>query len=363
MQKIIKLFVFWRISLFFLTYLGSIIFAKVANGGIGAIGPGHNFDFWASWAQWDGGNYYYIAKYGYASPNLYAFFPLYPVLIKLTSYLFFGNVLLSGLIVANLFALTFFIILFQLVKIKFNEKLAYLSIITFLTFPTSYFLGAMYSESLFVLLVVLALLALEKKRFFWAGAAASLAAITRVVGVFLVFAIIWSYLQSIDFDFKKINYKILAIPLSITSIAAYCAYLYHNFKDPFYFFSVQQTWHRSLTNPFITIYSYLSQNLASKPFNDYLDVAVTVLFLILLVWGVKKIPIGWWLFATLTIVIPASTSTLTSMPRYALSSVPTFIIMADLLKNNQLLQILIWGSFLVIQVALAIMFVNGYWTA
>src|SRR3989338_7087953 len=99
---IVKIFLFWRIGLFLITYLGSQTFPLVANSGIGAIGPGKTFNFWASWAQWDGGHYLNIAKYGYPLNSDFAFFPVYPSLIRFITLFFQNNYLLSGLLVSNI---------------------------------------------------------------------------------------------------------------------------------------------------------------------------------------------------------------------------------------------------------------------
>lgn len=360
---ILKIFVFWRVFLFLLTYIGSLVFPKIANGGIGAIGPGKAFDFLASWAQWDGGHFINIARFGYFGPQEYAFFPLFPNLIKLVSIFTFGNYVLAGLLVSNISFFLFLIFFYKLIDKKFGQKIANTAIFTFLVFPTSYFGAAVYSESVFLFLAVLVLYYLENKKLFYAAIASLFAGATRLIGIFLIIPIAWSYLESISFKIKNLDWKILLLPLSISGLFLYSLYLYLKFGDPFYFSTVESVWHRSLVNPITTIYSYLAVNPFAKPFNDYLDFAVTLGFLAILVTGFKKIPKSWWLYSLLVILLPASTGTLTSMPRYALSAFPVFALVAIYLENKTILKITIWGIFLTLQCALAIMFVNGFWTA
>ncbi|MDO8487620.1 MAG: mannosyltransferase family protein [Candidatus Curtissbacteria bacterium] len=379
---ILKIFIFWRISLFVLTYLGSVIFPKVANGGIGAIGQGKTFDFLSSWAQWDGGHFINIARLGYFNPQEYAFFPLLPNLIRFVTIFTFGNLVLAGLIISNVSFLAFLIIFHKLVNKKFGSQIANISVFTFLTFPSAFFGVAVYSESIFLLLAVLALYFLESKRFLYAALCASLAGATRVVGVFLIIPFTISLLSlrgalrlrsgrqsnleqiaSLTTFARNDIVKALLIPLSVSGLFLYSLYLYLKFGDPFYFSTVESVWHRSFVNPFSTIYSYLTINVFAKPFNDYLDIAATLGFLVILALGFRKIPKSWWFYSLLVILVPASTGTLTSMPRYVLSAFPVFILLGIYLKDRQILRMITWGIFLVLQVALAIMFVNGFWTA
>lgn len=362
-NMILKIFIFWRICLFALTYFGSVIFPKVANGGIGAIGQGKTFDFLSSWAQWDGGHFINIARLGYFNPQEYAFFPLFPNLIRFVSIFTFGNLVLAGLVISNVSFLAFLVIFYKLARKKFGSEIASILVFTILTFPTAFFGVAVYSESVFLLLAVLTLHFLDSKRFLYAAVCASLAGAARLVGIFLIIPLVWSYLENISFRVKNLNLKVLVVPLSVSGLFLYSLYLYLRFGDPFYFSTVESVWHRSFINPLSTIYSYLAVNPFAKPFNDYLDIAATIGFLVILAFGYKKIPKSWWVFSLLVILTPASTGTLTSMPRYVLSAFPVFILLAIYLKDRRALKMITWGIFLILQLSLSIMFVNGFWTA
>lgn len=355
---ILKVFIFWRLLLFALTYLGSIVFPKVANGGIGAIGPGKTFDFLSSWAQWDGGHFINIASLGYFNPQEYAFFPLTPNLIRIASLFTLGNLPLAGLALSNVSFLVFLIVFHKLVNQKFGSKVASTAVFTILTFPTAFFGVAVYSESIFLLLAVLTLYYLENKKLLAAAIASSLATATRLVGVFLIIPFIASLLS-----LKAKRNNLLFLPLSISGLLLYSLYLYLKIGDPFYFSTVQSIWHRSFVSPLSTIYSYLTINTFNKPFNDYLDIASTLGFIGILALGFRKIPKAWWFYSLLVVLVPASSGTLTSMPRYVLSAFPVFILIGIYLKDRVVLKTIVWGIFLVMQVALSIMFVNGFWTA
>lgn len=359
---IIKIFLLWRIGLFVATYIGSKVYPLVANGGIGAVGAGKSFDFLASWAQWDGGHFYNIAKLGYFGPNEYAFFPLYPALIRTASILTFGNTLLAGLLISNIFFAVFLYVFYNLTAKLHNKKTALAATITLIMFPTTYFAVALYSEGLFLLIIALFFAQLQKKKYLNAALLVGAASLTRFVGIVLSFSLALELIKEPNRNLKKIADKFFILLVTLVPFLAYCAYLYNKFKDPFYFLTVESTWHRQFTNPAKTIYAYVSTMQNNKPFNDYLDVFLTLFFIVVLILGRKKIAAPIWIFSALAILIPASTGTLTSMPRYLLSSLGTFIVLGSYLEAKKI-KYIVWSISLLSQIALAIMFVNGHWTA
>ncbi len=359
---IIKIFLVWRIGLFIATYIGSKIFPLVANGGIGAIGPGKNFNFFASWAQWDGGHFLNIAKYGYFGPNEYAFFPLYPALIKAVSVLTFGNILLAALLVSNIFFIIFLYVFYKLTEKLHNKNTAFSATVTLMMFPTAFFAVAVYSEGLFLLVIALFFAQLQNKKYLTAAFLVGAASLTRFVGITLSVSLLIGLIKEYQWNLKQIINRVLIMAVAFIPFATYCLYLLQKFKDPLYFLTVESTWHRQLTNPITTIYAYVSTFQNNKPFNDYLDVYLTLFFALVLILGRKKIPVPIWIFSALAILIPASTGTLTSMPRYLLSSIGTFIILGNYLEAKKI-RFIIWTISLLAQTALAIMFVNGFWVA
>lgn len=359
---IIKIFLVWRIGLFAATYIGSKVFPLVANGGIGAVGAGKNFDFFASWAQWDGGHYFNIANQGYFGPNEYAFFPLYPALIKVASVLTFGNTLLAGLLISNIFFAIFLYVFYNFTAKLHNKKTAFAATVTLMVFPTSFFAVALYSEGLFLLIIGLFFTQLQSKKYLFAAFLVGAASLTRFIGITLSISLLIELIKEIRWNLKQLAGKLTIIVISFLPFAAYCLYLLRRFKDPLYFLTVQSTWHRQLANPVKTAYSYISTFQSNKPFNDYLDVYLTLFFAIVLILGRKKISAPIWVFSALAILIPASTGTLTSMPRYLLSSLGTFIILGSYLEAKKI-KYAVWSISLLSQIALAIMFVNGNWVA
>src|SRR3989344_817074 len=348
---IFSIFLFWRISLFLVTALGSLALEKVDNGAMGSIGQARDFNYWASWAQWDGGHYYQIASKGYAILEDYAFFPLYPFLTKATSVIFFNNLLLTGLVISNLMFFLFLLILYKYVKRKYNHKVAVSTLGVYLAFPTSFFAVSFYSESLFLALAIAVFYFLHSKKFLLGALCISLSSVTRLVGIALAISIFYSYFSSIRRNLPKIDSKILHIIPTVFGFSAYSLFLFTKSGDPFKYLTSQSLWERSITDPISTILSYIWTIITrqSRPINDYFDLLATLFFLIVLAVGAKKISASLWIFSMLVILIPASTGTLTSMPRYVLASLGAFVILGQLLEENPHLKLPLWATSLFLQ--------------
>lgn len=363
--KIISIFLFWRLGLLLVTYLAAQIFPVASNGGLGAPTITKPFDYWLSWAQWDGGHFFSIARNGYLLTSDYAFFPLYPWLIKFLGTILPDNILLSGLLISNLSLLLFLVIFFKFTRKRYQSDVAYNSLITFLTFPTTFFAAAFYSEGLFLLLSILAFWFLYEKRVLLAAIAASLAATTRLVGAALVISLFYNYFSTISFKIKNISAKILIPLVSAFGISIYSIYLFYTTDGPFKFASSQAIWQRGASDPLSTIAAHFWRVLTSPqtPLDQYLDLTTAVIFLSILIVGIRKIPSSLWIFSILVILIPSSSGTLTSMPRYVLSSLGVFIIIGQFLKNRPKFRLILWGFLLTLQAILASRFINGYWVA
>ena len=181
----------------------------------------------------------------------------------------------------------------------------------------------------------------------------------------MIVSIFYSYFSSLRFNLKKIDIKLLYAVPAIFGLVLYTLYLYSRLNDPFKYLTSQLFWERSVTDPASTVLNYTWTILTNEPRppNDYFDLFLTLLFFTVLVLGVKKISSSLWIFSMLVILIPTSTGTLTSMPRYLLSSLGVFIILGQYFDNHKRLRILIWAISLFAQAILAVRFINGYWVA
>ncbi|HEX5914692.1 MAG TPA: mannosyltransferase family protein, partial [Rubrobacter sp.] len=112
------------------------------------------------WSHWDGEHYVRLAMGGYLHPpdNVSpAFFPLYPLLLRSFAELFGGPITKEALSVwAPLLSLLFLpfalYFIYRIALDAFDERVAKGTILILAFFPTTFFLNAAYTESLFLAL-------------------------------------------------------------------------------------------------------------------------------------------------------------------------------------------------------------------
>lgn len=135
------------------------------------------------WQNWDGQWFLRIADRGYYREDAStAFLPLYPSLISGLAPLFGGDTLVAGCIVSWLAFAAALWVLWPLLRDELGEEVALLSLVLLVTFPTAFYFHAVYTESIFLLLVAVALVAARRGWFIAAGVAALGASLTRWTG-------------------------------------------------------------------------------------------------------------------------------------------------------------------------------------
>lgn len=190
----------------------------------------------------DSKHYIMISKYGYFIKDYYAFFPLYPMLIKVLNLTGLSYALCGVIIswVCNFFAG------FYIYKLMPKEKSLW---ILFLN-PIIIFMSSVYTESLFLLLCLSAYYHLSKKDNIITGILLGLCCLTRNMGGILSILI----LLKIILEHRKLtNILKLTIPLIIIG-GIYPTFLLIKTGNPFSFITSQSQFNRILTNPFNTLY-------------------------------------------------------------------------------------------------------------
>ncbi|MDP2860779.1 MAG: glycosyltransferase family 39 protein [bacterium] len=194
MKFVLYGFLLWRAVILLAAMTVLAVFSyNVSFSYINALPPPNPLDYLYGLANFDGIHYLRTVNEGYKAEFSQAFFPLYPILIKTVGVFTFNNFLISGLIISNLSFLLGLIFFYKLAKEDFGENVARWGTVFLLTFPTSFFFGAVYNEGLFFLLVVLGFYAGRKNRWLLAGIAGGLASATRFFGILLLPALAVSF--------------------------------------------------------------------------------------------------------------------------------------------------------------------------
>jgi hypothetical protein len=346
----------------------------------GVVPPG----FLDYWAHWDGAWYVDIAMHGYRTPTSTAFFPLFPMLLRLGTALGGGPALWGVLIslVATPFAMYF---LYRVAEKLRGVKAARIAVLTFAFFPTAFFLNATYTEALFMAFTTGSFWAAYVRRdLLLAGLLGALAAATRNFGVLLLIPLGYEWLR----NRREFGWRGLwGIGLVPTGLLAYMIFLWVKFGDPLLFFSAQgeNIWRRELTDPVTALMVawveareglgylldpatlFLDPRGGEAVLEAYNTVSFAFLILLLVLVGVgfsvlpPNLSVYTFLVTLLPVLTPSPWAPLMGLPRYALGAFPLFIILGYLLSHSRIalyLWLFISGG---LGVAFTALFVTWRW--
>ncbi|PJE63610.1 hypothetical protein COU89_02455 [Candidatus Roizmanbacteria bacterium CG10_big_fil_rev_8_21_14_0_10_45_7] len=325
-------------------------------------------------ANFDGLHYILIARMGYSQYEQ-AFFPLFPSLIHIVASLLQRNYLLAGILIANISFILGVLLLYATSKHLLEKGNRFWFISLYLSFPTAFFFNTLYTESVFLLFVTLALLLLIKQHY--AVVAALLgASLTRLTGVFLFFPAVLIATQ----HKQKRWLSIISVSAPLIGLLLYMAYLWYTTGDPLYFFTAQPAFGANRSTNLILLpqvyYRYL-RILTTADLSVAYGVAVievtlfTIMFVAVCLEGwylfqknrYQKLPLqtGILLFSLATLILPTLTGTFSSVPRYCLFSISSFLYLARIQSVG--VKIVLCVIFAFAQLLLATMFIQGYFVS
>lgn len=304
--------------------------------------------------RYDSNHYEAITANGY-TPATAAFFPLYPLLVKIVLSLGL-SVGYALFVVSWLCTIAAAIVVFAWIRHELKIRKRALSpwsiILLIALFPTSFYLALGFSESLFILLTVSSLFAYRKGNYWLAGIVAALSTATRVQGIALMAFFLFDYLFV---QRKHRNTRALtALFLAPLGIISYMIFLWVQFGSPLEFIAAQKYWGRLNGNPLSNLITSFT-----PLYLWFLPVLGAMLYAVK-----KKLGTIWLVYCLVAILIPISSGRLDSLNRYILSLPPLFLALALWLDSApEWIRtayyatsgfLLAWGVLL---------FANNYWVA
>jgi len=333
--------------------------------------------WFVKWGGFDGVHYLTIVEKGYVGTGLIqAFFPLYPILVRIFSHTFspvFGGLFLS--FTCFVFALYVWVILLRVRRIRLPWWIA---ILPWMISPMSLYFGALYTESLFLLLVFLVVYFSQKKLWFAASVSAALASATRIVGVACVLYIAigmmydWWKQQS----HTKIPWvHVIWLVIGASGLFAFMTYLYVVFHDPLFFLHVQEGFGAGRSGRFVllpqVLYRYIRILFTPHTWTwsyyayaqEFIVTIGVFVFLLCTTYKKWKTSLAELVFSWSVFLIPPLTGTLQSMPRYVLVIFPLFFAWSTLYNTRRVLFWVICAVSTVFLILNTILFLQGRWVA
>ena len=370
-----------RVAFALFTYFAVTYFAELFSpvGQYAAFSPRALLH---AWQQWDASWYLNIAQHGYWEIQATGFFPLYPMLIRVATFVL-GDThsLTAALLVANLGTLGAFVALGLLAAGEDgSETSAWRAIRVAAAYPLAFFLAAPYTEGLFLAFAAGSLFCARRGAWLWAALWAFLAGLTRPTSIVLILPLLWEFGRQHDWwrmassewwrqGHWRAPLRLLeasavteaaavmgAVPLAIGLFALYC---WQRFGDPLIFLRAQRIyWSHMLMPPWQGLSLALGHYFAA-PAWTYLqswllvDLAPLAIFALLTLATIRRIPFAFTLYmlgllymATATPLIGYS-DTFRSVGRYLLASAPIFLLLGRWTERRPWLDLLIVsGGFL-----------------
>jgi mannosyltransferase PIG-V len=305
------------------------------------------------WARWDAEWYLLIAENGYGDDAAFVgrggvayqsgddtgFFPLYPLLTRAVGRT--GLPLLAaGVLVSNLALLAGLAVLRRLVAADHGEAAADRAIWILLAFPTSFFLSAVYAESLLLATLVVAIGLARERRPLAAGIAAALCALAKPTGILATIPVAWEIARpgvaeaaaaagrdATRAGWRRAGRLALALLPPAAAIGGWMAWCHATYGRWAPFLERQERWRGPTGGPWRAFVRYFEHPQVHGAHDSTLDFACAALFVLAIPWMWRRLRRGEALWAGLSILLPLG-STLWSFTRFAASIYPVFVIAA-----------------------------------
>ncbi|MEJ7577168.1 MAG: mannosyltransferase family protein [Pyrinomonadaceae bacterium] len=256
----------------------------------------------------------------------WAFFPLYPLLLRAAARIT-GGYLLTGMLLSSL--LFFFaLVLLHKTAIAFGGDAGTADRAIFYTafFPVSYFFSLPMTESLFLLLSVGSFYAAKRNRWWMAGSIGALASATRAPGIILLPALFVLYLQQYCWRWRWNFLSLFIIP---SGLLAFMFYLHAITLNAFAFMDVQAAWGRQGGLFLAPLYNYLRDPLEVSSVWDFkaLNFIAAATSFACSFWLMRRREWSLAVYALLLVVLPLSSLSLQSLSRYTMVNFPVLLIL------------------------------------
>jgi Gpi18-like mannosyltransferase len=252
-------------------------------------------------------------KNGY-SYSSYIFFPMYPYTIRFLMKITGLGFVEIGFIFSIVLSLILFIFFYRFsIIILGDEEQAFWATILLIVFPYHFYYSMLYTESMFLVLLLLSFYAIEKKYWFVFIISGSLLVITRAQGIVMglpLFVYLLEKTKRENIISYQTFFKTSLFSFMLVAYIAYGIYLKYMTGEYFAFTVAAKGWLRPLS--FNPVAGLFTENF----WRAYVLSAYATIFIILAIFSYQKVRISFLLVILVGIVLPLATCTTNGMPRY-----------------------------------------------
>ena len=311
-------------------------------------------------------HYIHIAENGYASAgdaaNKIVFYPLFPLLMKIFV-IVFRDFTITGLIISYASFGTASAYLYKLMRIDYDAGKAVDALILMIIAPYGLFFTSAHTESLFLMLSIVALYYARKENWLAASIIGYFCALSKTQGVLVAAPVIYEFIVcSIrDKRIKKSGLFILLIPMGIATYLTinkvvqgdWFAFVEHQAAEPWY---NTATWvSESLATSYnVGIDNFSLSMIIYHPQIWLFFVAVAFIFVGLY----KNVRTSYLVFMGAYVLTTYLQGWMISGPRYISSCAVLYIVMASI--DNKLIKYLMYLATGLLCVCYMALWLHGY---
>jgi hypothetical protein len=332
--------------------------------------------FAETFAAWDSGWYFDIARRGYYwnpdGQSSLAFFPLYPMLMRALAWPFGGSdraLWTAGIALSHACLFLGLAVLHRLTATTFRDReTARRAVLYVAAFPFAHFFTEVYTESLFLLTSVSAVAAAAASRWVGAGLLGALAALTRPNGILVALPLGLLALggRPRPAELGRRAAALLPAPLAL---AAFCAYARRLSGDPLGWLHAQEHWGFVVGNrPWVELMRLLDGlgkhgpygYFFSDPLAPYYFVhgVVALVFVALTPSVFTRVGVALGAYLAVSLYVPLTGNALEGIGRFAATLFPAFMLLGTI-RSPRVHEAILVGGALVLSL-LASLFVGFY---
>jgi hypothetical protein len=300
-----------------------------------------------NWLWWDGGWYLDIAQHGYSfhpdQQSSVAFFPVYPMTVRVVGALLPGGIALAAILVTVLSGLAVLWLFQRWCQKRMPNGAASAAVLALALYPYAWFLyGAAYSDALFLAATLLAFLLLEDDRPVAAGLVGVVATAARPTGVVVLIGLIAVMLDRRGAlpNFRgRVRPRDFGVGLAAIGIVAWCSWLALRFGHPFAFIETEgaKGWDRAPGLAVWLKFDFFS-SILHEPATRWVPFALQAVLCGVFAAAIpavhRRFGPGYAIYVAAAVLVPSvSTGDFMGTGRYVLAAFPVFALLGPILAN------------------------------